>query len=149
MTQWTPDSKQDYIFRGDFFSYFIQHCFICRPSDSTVPMDAGIEPRTVAAGASAVRRSNTRLDLIRRLDPICSFLMLYDASLLGSSSPFLFLSLLADYLIGRRRFVLLHCNTGLLKRYNYNYNVSLETLLWSFRNLCVKMWEEKFTKAEQ
>ncbi len=28
------------------FSYNIQHCFICRPSDSTVPTDAGIEPRT-------------------------------------------------------------------------------------------------------
>ncbi len=41
-----------------FLSYYIQHCFICRPSDSTVPTDAGIEPRTVAAGALAVRRSN-------------------------------------------------------------------------------------------
>jgi hypothetical protein len=41
-----------------FFSYFIQHCFICRPSDSTVPADAGIEPRTVATGALAARRSN-------------------------------------------------------------------------------------------
>jgi hypothetical protein len=39
----------------DFFvMYFIQHCFICLPSDSTVSEDAGIEPRTVA----------TRLDLI-------------------------------------------------------------------------------------
>jgi hypothetical protein len=49
------------IFLGDFFSFFpynIQHCFICRPSDSTVPTDAGIEPRTVATGALAVRRSN-------------------------------------------------------------------------------------------
>ncbi len=67
-------------------SYYIQHCFICRPSDSTVPTDAGIEPRTVATGALAVRHSNhkarshpqearshpqTRLDLIRsRLDLI-------------------------------------------------------------------------------
>ncbi len=41
-----------------FFPYYIQHCFICRPSDSTVPTDAGIEPRTVATGALAVRRSN-------------------------------------------------------------------------------------------
>jgi hypothetical protein len=41
-----------------FCSYYIQHCFICRPSDSTVPTDAGIEPRTVATGALAVRRSN-------------------------------------------------------------------------------------------
>ncbi len=48
------------IFLGDFysFSYNIQHCFICRPSDSTVPTDAGIEPRTVATWALAVRRSN-------------------------------------------------------------------------------------------
>jgi hypothetical protein len=59
--------------------YYIQHCFICRPSDSTVRTDAGIEPRTVATGALAVRRSNhsarslirSRLDLIRtRLDLI-------------------------------------------------------------------------------
>jgi hypothetical protein len=28
--------------------YCIPHCFICRPSDSTVSEDAGIEPRTVA-----------------------------------------------------------------------------------------------------
>ncbi len=41
-----------------FLSYYIQHCFICRPSDSTVPTDAGIEPRTVATGALAVRPSN-------------------------------------------------------------------------------------------
>ncbi len=26
--------------------YFVRHCFICRPSDSTVPEYAGIEPRT-------------------------------------------------------------------------------------------------------
>ncbi len=39
--------------QGDFFGFFflciIQHCFICRPSDSTVSEDAGIEPRTVAS----------------------------------------------------------------------------------------------------
>ncbi len=49
------------IFWGDFFYfflYYIQHCFICRPSDSTVPTDAGIEPRTVATGALTVRHSN-------------------------------------------------------------------------------------------
>jgi hypothetical protein len=39
-----------------FFSFYIQHCFICHPTDSTVPTEAGIEPRTVATGA--VRRSN-------------------------------------------------------------------------------------------
>jgi hypothetical protein len=42
-----------YFIGGFFFSYFIQHCFICRHSDSTVPTDAGIEPRTVATGALA------------------------------------------------------------------------------------------------
>ncbi len=31
----------------------IQHCFICRPSDSTVSNDAGIESRTVATLALA------------------------------------------------------------------------------------------------
>ncbi len=38
--------------KGDFFGFFlfmydIQHCLICRPSDSTVSEDDGIEPRTV------------------------------------------------------------------------------------------------------
>jgi hypothetical protein len=31
-----------------FFQYFIQHCFICRPSDSSVSEDAGIEGRYLA-----------------------------------------------------------------------------------------------------
>jgi hypothetical protein len=35
------------------FMYFIQHCFICRPSDSTVSTDAGIELKTVATFALA------------------------------------------------------------------------------------------------
>jgi hypothetical protein len=47
-----------YILNRPVFLYYIQHCFICRPSDSTVSKDAGIEPRTVAPGALAVRRSN-------------------------------------------------------------------------------------------
>jgi hypothetical protein len=44
----------------NFFSskYCIQHCFIRRPSDSTVSEDAKIEPRTAATSALAVRRSN-------------------------------------------------------------------------------------------
>ncbi len=44
------------LFFGGIFLFHILHCFICRPSDSTVLTDAGIEPRTVAPGA--VRRSN-------------------------------------------------------------------------------------------
>ncbi len=50
-----------------FFMYDIQHCFICRPSDSTVSEDAGIEPRTVAITALAVRR----LDLIHHGCEMC------------------------------------------------------------------------------
>jgi hypothetical protein len=30
------------------FGYGAEHCFTCRPSDSTVSEDAGIKPRTVA-----------------------------------------------------------------------------------------------------
>jgi hypothetical protein len=38
--------------------YVIQHSDICRPSDSTVSEDAGIEPRAVATFALTARRSN-------------------------------------------------------------------------------------------
>ncbi len=38
--------------------YCIQHCFVCRPSDSTVSEDAGIKPKIVATMELAVRRSN-------------------------------------------------------------------------------------------
>ncbi len=41
-----------------FFNYFIQSCFICRPLDSIVPEDAGIEPKTVVTLVLAGRRSN-------------------------------------------------------------------------------------------
>jgi hypothetical protein len=49
--------------------YFIQHCLICRPSDSTVSDDAGIEPRTVGIGCQTLWplgyiSSTTRLHLI-------------------------------------------------------------------------------------
>jgi hypothetical protein len=64
---WRSEAKSN---RGIFwilfcFMYCIQHCFICRPSDSTVSEDAGIESRTVATSTLAVRRSiTTRLDII-------------------------------------------------------------------------------------
>jgi hypothetical protein len=35
--------------------YFIQHCFICSPSDSTVSKDARIEPSTVRYGTVRYR----------------------------------------------------------------------------------------------
>jgi hypothetical protein len=43
-----------------FFVFTVfKHCFICRRSyDSTVPEDAGIEPRTVMTLTLAVARSN-------------------------------------------------------------------------------------------
>ncbi len=41
-----------------FFMYVIQHCFICRPSESTVSEDAGIKPRSVATLALTARRCN-------------------------------------------------------------------------------------------
>ncbi len=53
--------KVNFFLMGDilgFFMYCIQHSFICRPSDSTVSEDAGVEPRTLATTALAVRRSN-------------------------------------------------------------------------------------------
>jgi hypothetical protein len=40
------------------FSVLCSHCFICRPSDSIVSEDAGIEPKRVATWALAVRSSN-------------------------------------------------------------------------------------------
>jgi hypothetical protein len=48
------------FFSGIFrtFKYFIQRCFICRPSHSTVPEEAEIEPRTSCNSAFAARRSN-------------------------------------------------------------------------------------------
>ncbi len=76
-----------------FFSYCTQHCFICRPSDSTVPTDAGIEPRTVATGALAVRRSNHQARSHPQLGQISSALGQI-SSALGQISSFLLLQLL-------------------------------------------------------
>ncbi len=60
----SPPPQKNSLKRGifwDFFSMFFlffctQHCFICRPSDSTVSEDAGIKPRTVAILALDVPR---------------------------------------------------------------------------------------------
>ncbi len=48
----------NYFKKGVFFMYDIHHCFICRPSDSTVSEDVGIDTRKVAITTLAVRRSN-------------------------------------------------------------------------------------------
>jgi hypothetical protein len=53
-------------FFGVFFMYDIQHCFICRSSDSTVSEDAEIAPRTVATIRHWLSDALTAgLDLIR------------------------------------------------------------------------------------
>jgi hypothetical protein len=45
------------VLKEDFL--VLQHCFICRPSDSALSEDVGIEPRTVATSAlTTVSRSN-------------------------------------------------------------------------------------------
>ncbi len=43
-----------YLKRDFLFMYVIQHCFICRPADSTLSEDAGIEPRTVTTLALTI-----------------------------------------------------------------------------------------------
>ncbi len=63
--------QQEFNMMSYFFPYNIQHCFICRPSDSTVPTDAGIEPSTVT-GALAARRSNHQARSHPRLGQISS-----------------------------------------------------------------------------
>ncbi len=66
-TNWTDRPATEYFvyLTGGFFYFFIflllffiQYCFICRPSDSTASGDAGIEPRTVDTSALAVRSSS-------------------------------------------------------------------------------------------
>jgi hypothetical protein len=54
----------------------IQHCFICRVSDSTVSEDAGIEPRTIANLALKARHSNQPLRCV--LDRYSSERNLFD-----------------------------------------------------------------------
>jgi|688.fasta_scaffold1000116_1 hypothetical protein len=45
--------------------YCIQHCFIYRPSDSTLLEDAGIDPRTVATSALAAYLLSNKHELTR------------------------------------------------------------------------------------
>jgi hypothetical protein len=61
------------LLKVGFFMYFIQHCFICRPSDTTLSEDAGIE-RTQDCCELRHRQSDaitTRLDLIHGLICFC------------------------------------------------------------------------------
>jgi hypothetical protein len=65
LTQWILVSAMSKTTRGKnnggiflYFYDFIQHRFICRPSDSNVSKDARIEPSTVANLALTVRHFN-------------------------------------------------------------------------------------------
>jgi hypothetical protein len=51
------------------FKYFIDHCFICHLSDSTVSEIAGIEPRTAATFDNLASRLVTGLWIRIRMDP--------------------------------------------------------------------------------
>ena len=51
-------------FFGFFSMYCIQHCFFCRPSDSTVSEDAAIEPELLWLRHWQSDALTTRLDLI-------------------------------------------------------------------------------------
>jgi hypothetical protein len=56
----TPNKRQIILLlslskKGDFLDFSsIQHCFICRTSDSTVSKDAGFQLRTVAILSDAL-----------------------------------------------------------------------------------------------
>ncbi len=68
------------IFSRGFFMYLIQHCFSCRPSDSTVSENAGIDHRTqdfCDFGIGCQTLSSTQLDLIH----------LYSYNRCGGSKP--------------------------------------------------------------
>ncbi len=52
-----PKWEERREFKKNVFTYFIQHCFVCRPSDFAASEDAVIEPRTVAISALAARCS--------------------------------------------------------------------------------------------
>jgi hypothetical protein len=64
----------------DFFPmYCVQHCFICRPSDSTVSENAGIELLPWQSEALT-----TRLDLLRRTEELLTKRMIKDVFILVS-----------------------------------------------------------------
>ncbi len=53
--------KTKIVTKEDFYFYFFSNLFICRPSDSTVSEDAGIEPRTVATSDWLSDKDNNAL----------------------------------------------------------------------------------------
>ncbi len=67
-----PDPECVFFYFFYFFMYVIQQCFICRPSNSTVSEDAGIEPMDCCYTfvLTARRSLTTRLDLILNVDRV-------------------------------------------------------------------------------
>jgi hypothetical protein len=53
-----PRNFENFFLWGGGFIFFVLCSALLHLTDSTVPTDTGIEPRTVATGALAVRRSN-------------------------------------------------------------------------------------------
>jgi hypothetical protein len=51
----------------NFLWFFIQHCFICRPSDSYVSENAGIEPRRVAKNRRKIMTEEKEVLIEREL----------------------------------------------------------------------------------
>ncbi len=80
----TPSPSSHYVYflfsKGffdvfSFFMYFFQHCFICRPSDSTPTEDDGIESRTVATLALTAIRSDHSSTNCLTSQRLCSALL--------------------------------------------------------------------------
>jgi hypothetical protein len=67
-SSFTCISKIGFWIFSFLFMYVIQHCFICRPSDSTLSEDAGIELRSVATLASTARRSNQSARFVHKIN---------------------------------------------------------------------------------
>ncbi len=66
--------KINYIFS---FKYFTEQCFICRPSDSTVSGDAGIETRTVATWVKFSVSTRVKIQYIAEVRVAIAFRNLY------------------------------------------------------------------------
>ncbi len=76
------------VFGSFFLKYFIQHCFICRRSDSTVSKDAGIAP----AGQLRLRHWQSgsltnQQDLNHELDLIHELALIHELDLFHELDP--------------------------------------------------------------
>ncbi len=103
----------------DLLKYFIQHCFICRTSDSVVLEDAGTKPRTW-------RLWNWQSDaLTTRIDFILSHLSPF-------SRPLLRCKLLNDYLLS-----ILHSISSMYAYFMYDSLYSMKRILRGL--ICIRL----------